>query len=107
MSWEHWVVRAAHDHRPFVRFATCSSTWAGLKTVFREALAAVLMPNHLHMILPTAERVSSRLSGVLQFAQWQKIPPGVRIHDTKHLLRQLRYVALNPSRDGLARDPLL
>jgi hypothetical protein len=74
------------------------------------------MPNHVHLILksdsPEAARSALTLAvrGLLRGAGtrglWQPLPPPSPIPDHKHLLRQIRYVHLNPCRDGLAPDPL-
>jgi hypothetical protein len=37
---------------------------------------------------------------------WAKVPEPILIPDRHHLLRQIRYVHLNPCRAGLAPDPL-
>jgi hypothetical protein len=37
---------------------------------------------------------------------WQPVATPPTIPDRKHLRRQVRYVALNPTRSGLVRDPL-
>lgn len=80
-------------------------------------LAAVLMPNHLHLILPKNEDNDTdfrKLTGLLGAISrrskvrklWQSIPLPADIPDKFHLRRQVRYVALNPCRKGLCKDPL-
>ena len=75
------------------------------------------MPNHLHLIAVegSAEIALAKLravmSGVRRSAAgrgllWEQAPPPPAIPDAFHLQRQLRYLALNPSRAGLVRDPL-
>lgn len=57
--------------------------WEGLRRIFPEALAAVLMPNHLHVIAPKDTRAVQRLGGLLGVVSrrlsipelWQTIPP--------------------------------
>lgn len=115
--WSHWVVRASTPYQPFTDFEICRKTWDSLQKTFPQTLAAVLMPNHLHLILPTADnhkQTLSRLGGVIgQISKgngirgyWQPIPPPSLIPDKFHLKRQIRYVALNPCRKELCHDPL-
>lgn len=90
--------------------------WVRLRSVFPSALAACLMPNHLHVIvearspaemrraLAYAIRALARVTGTR--GVWEPVPPPSPIPDRKHLLRQVRYVHLNPCRDGLTADPL-
>jgi hypothetical protein len=95
--------------------------WKSLRFRFPDASAAILMPNHLHLILPVRQggpvesaKVARSLRGVLgvfsrRFQQrdlWGPIPPPQAIPDRHHLRRQVRYVALNPCRAGLSSDPL-
>ena len=95
--------------------------WSGLRRGFPAALAVVLMPNHLHLIgdEPSPSEARFRLGRILgaitrrvrtkgrrDFAGWQPVPEPARIPDVMHLRRQVRYVALNPCRAGLTRDPL-
>lgn len=118
--WNHWVVRASTPREPFSQFESARWIWAALSKLFPDALSAVLMPNHLHLILPSgssarvlrAQRrklasflgVVSRKQGIP--ALWQPIPPPALIPDRHHLRRQIRYIALNPCRKSLCRDPL-
>jgi len=99
-------------------FSVAPVLWAGLKRAFPDALGAVLMPNHGHLITPAESAVEARqrmvgvLSGTRRSAggshlRWEELAMPQEIPDsTKHLPRQLRYVWLNPSRDGLVDDPL-
>jgi len=74
------------------------------------------MPNHVHLIVkresPDAAKRQLVLAvrGLSRAAStgglWEPVPPPAVIPDHKHLLRQIRYVHLNPCRDGLAPDPL-
>ncbi len=114
--WNHWVVRASTPKEPFRNFESARWAWSNLSNHFPNVLAAVLMPNHLHLILPVgSERKNLRKLGGLLGAMskrehisalWQNIPPPSLIPDRFHLRRQLRYVALNPCRKSLCSDPL-
>ncbi|HMR11126.1 MAG TPA: hypothetical protein PKA88_35345 [Polyangiaceae bacterium] len=87
-----------------------------LRRCFPHALAACLMPDHLHVVTPVrcAKAVVRRLGSVLSGysrhlgggQSWQRVAPPKVLSDDKHLLRNIRYVHLNPCRDGLCRDPL-
>lgn len=114
--WNHWVIRASTPHTPFHSFESASWIWNRMTKLYPEALAAVLMPNHIHLILPARSEATDlnklcglmgAMSGYLRISRlWQQIPPPAKIPDTHHLKRQLRYVALNPCRAGLCQDPL-
>ena len=114
--WNHWTVRTSTPHEPFRQFEFASWTWTLLKEKFPEALSAVLMPNHIHLILPceNEKKVISKITGILSPISrqsqiqrlWQPIPPPSSIPDRHHLKRQIRYVALNPCRARLCKDPL-
>lgn len=115
--WNHWVVRANTPFQPFSDFETARKIWASLMKSFPQMVAAVLMPNHGHFILPKLKeegRVRYKLGGVIGQVNkskkirdyWQVIPPPALIPDQHHLRRQVRYVALNPCRKGLRKDPL-
>jgi hypothetical protein len=74
------------------------------------------MPDHLHIVavaldpdlelrkLRAVIGVARRRAGGSPY--WRPPPAPHVIPDTKHLLRQIRYVALNPCREGLVNDPL-
>lgn len=111
--WNHWTVRTCYPHSPFQQFELALWTWSKLKNLFPLAASAVLMPNHLHLILPAGDH-RSKIEGILAPVSkhskihklWQPIPPPTLIPDRHHLKRQIRYVALNPCRARLCKDPL-
>lgn len=91
--------------------------WSALGRAFPNALAAVVMPDHVHVIavLPDASaamlRTGAALSAIRRTSsgdglRWEPLEPPRTIPDTRHLQRQIRYVSLNPCRSGLAADPL-
>ena len=114
--WQHWAIRTNSLHSPFAEADVARFAWNCLGRSFPDTLMAVLMPNHLHIILPSIEELAhrdalhgwmgavSRHAGVKKL--WQYTPSPRPISNRKHLLRHLRYVALNPCRDRLCRDPL-
>lgn len=112
--WKHWVARAWVPYEPFNDFESAAWFWEKLGKAFPEMISAVLMPNHLHLILPQEVVNSRRLAGLLAAMSvrsglknlWQPIPCPTEILDRYHLRRQIRYVALNPCRKQLCADPL-
>lgn len=109
IAW-HAVIRSLGGTRPLSERDNCVALWRRLRRAFPGALGAVLMPNHVHLILPAGERSPAwllrRASEAALPGAWQACPPAVPIPDEKHLVRQLRYVALNPCRANLCSDPL-
>lgn len=117
--WNHWAIRANHPHRPFTHFETNHWAWNHLRKQFPHALGAVLMPNHLHLILPHHSQGANRVvrenfvgfMGAISKKQgipqlWQPISDPHVLSDRFHLKRTVRYVALNPCRRKLCADPL-
>lgn len=106
----HLVARAAAPHEPFQRPEVCARAWRLLRRGFPDALGAVLMPNHLHLIAQGGDRAAllRRLRTVVGKVggRWERVPDPQAIPDREHLRRQLRYVALNPCRGKLVADPL-
>jgi hypothetical protein len=96
--------------------------WRRLRCAFPDALAAVLMPNHPHLVIRNESGAQRRLAAVLgAFARtfelgelWQPVPPPELLETADKVSRNVRYAALNPCRDWhhfghsiqLARDPL-
>jgi hypothetical protein len=111
--WNHWAVRATTPHQPFLEVESAGWVWKHLREAFPGALAAVLMPNHLHLIL-RQEEDAAKLYGLLSAISrrfelpklWQAISKPASIPDRHHLRRQVRYIALNPCRAKLCADPL-
>ncbi len=117
MGYFHIVARVHRQDALLSTHPLAPRVWSAFRRAFPDALAAVLMPNHLHVIAPSTDAEAARLSagaalsGIRRSVQgsglrWQKLdlPPG--IPDMHHLKRQIRYVALNPCRSGFVRDPL-
>lgn len=98
--------------------------WDGLQRMFPNPLAAALMPNHLHLLTALEDPVAAhtkfrRLLGA--FARsfdlptlWNPVPEPKLVATPDKLLRQVRYIGLNPCRPvrvgrlevQLAQDPL-
>lgn len=94
--------------------------WAGLRRAFADALAALLMPTHPHLIVGAKDgtrlkhRLAAVLSGVTRYCRcrglgnpcWEVAPLEPPMSDREYLGRAVRYVLLNPCRAGLVADPL-
>ncbi|MBI4704574.1 MAG: hypothetical protein HY744_26015 [Deltaproteobacteria bacterium] len=92
--------------------------WGRLCRGFSAALAAVIMPNHIHLVTapenPGAAllRLGSIISGLRRSNNpaapdaWEPAAPPELVPDAKHLRRLVRYLALNPCRARLVDDPL-
>jgi hypothetical protein len=116
----HLVTRTYGGKPAFAAFEQAKWMWDALRGKFAGALAAVLMPAHLHLIAEIVSAAAARLSlahilGAFcrRFSRseedplrWQPIPKVVPIAGPEHLRRQVRYVHLNPCRDKLVHDPL-
>ncbi len=107
----HLVARATAWHRPFALRPSCQATWRNLTMIFPNAIAAVLMPNHLHLLLWRKDVEENdavfRLKHLLPGKHWEPLPSPAPIPDPHHLKRQIRYVHLNPCRKKYCGDPLL
>jgi len=119
MDLLHLAARMDFGSPPLIDERACD-LWTWLRQCFPSALAATLMPDHLHVITPgEPEAGRATLQGILAQhrgmhgspgrgrgpGRWTIPPPSV-IPDVRHLGRQVRYVSLNPCRAGLVRDPL-
>jgi hypothetical protein len=92
--------------------------WAQLRGAFPNALAACLMPDHPHVLVQGADLVAARRQlGSVVSALRRSGNPGAAIRWAPALAtgpfvtpvklgRQVRYIALNPSRAGYVKDPL-
>jgi hypothetical protein len=117
--WKHWTARISTPLEPFRDFESARWFWNHLHQKFPQALGAILMPNHFHLLLPfesaTSEvRDHAVLNGLMgSFSKvlkepglWQRQSEPKEISDRLHLRRNIRYVALNPCRRNLCKDPL-
>jgi hypothetical protein len=90
--------------------------WSHLRYAFPDAIAALLMPDHPHLVVATsdpeaARRRLARMLGQLGRAfgvegRTSRVPDPAPIRERSVLARQVRYVALNPCREGLVACPL-
>ena len=105
----HLVARTHYPAAPLRNPETAAKAWQDLRKSFPNCIAAVLMPNHLHLIYPAADgpdALRRRLQRLFHGTQWEKIPDPRPIPNQSHLRTQVRYTHLNPCRKGLCADPL-
>jgi hypothetical protein len=110
----HVVAHTLHGQRPFRDATEGEWAWQRLREAFGDAIAACLMPDHLHLITEELAEMVRRLGAVLSGLSrrlgashlWRPIPPPAPIPDVHHLRRQVRYVLLNPCRAKIVADPL-
>jgi len=90
--------------------------WRKLRRTWPKAIAAALMDNHLHLLVRAAEPLVARraLAAILaghtrhirESKLWLPVPNPTPLATTKHVLRSVRYILLNPVRAGLVGDPV-
>jgi hypothetical protein len=111
----HLVARVDRRLVSLVEVETGWWVWERLRAAFPWAIAVCLMPDHPHVVAlledpEAARRRLNRLLGRLacrlgvRFVGEAAEPKEIANHDK--LLRELRYVALNPPRARLTDDPL-
>jgi REP element-mobilizing transposase RayT len=122
MTEFHQVARTLHSTIAFRSRTSYADMWERLRKRFPSALACVLMPDHLHLILEWVTKpldprgsIAWNLSHELSaFARryfpgqklWEAVPPPTPIPNLLQLRRQIRYAHLNPCRAQLVNDPL-
>jgi hypothetical protein len=107
MHWD-FVAHCKWPLAPLCEYEVASWLWAALRRMFPSALAAALMPNHLHLVAPTidANAERERLRRLLaSFARefelghvWGPVPEPRPLVTKDKVARQVRYISLNPSR---------
>lgn len=112
----HVVARALPEHKPLVDPVTAWWLMWRLRIAFPDALAACLMPDHLHLVTPgpSLAAVRARVARLLAVVTvkigrqrlFERVPDPEPIANGQHLERLIRYVHLNPCRAKLAKDPL-
>jgi len=115
MSCLHLVARVRDRRLDLLRYEEAARLWRGLRRAFPEALAVMLMPDHLHLLEPGADAGSARqrlrrcLAGFSWGRGphlWEPVPAPEPVRDRQKLRRTWRYIALNPCRKRLVADPL-
>jgi hypothetical protein len=107
----HLVARVGHGGPSLDEGPLAERLWTTLRRNFPDALAVVIMPDHIHLVaaVTSAEEVARRRLAVALGKLgpwWHAVPPPALIPNAEHLRRQIRYVSLNPCRARLVHDPL-
>lgn len=114
----HLVARSAAHTLLFRDHAEARALFEALAGAFPDAAAFCLMPDHLHLVVPSDDG-AARLHRVMRaYARWRNArrgevgavwgvaPAPEPVRDAQHLRRTIRYVHLNPCRKELVADPL-
>jgi hypothetical protein len=111
----HLTAHARRDARPFLPFEAARWAWDHLRLAFPIAFAAVLMPDHLHLIavirdLAAGRARLSRLLGQFQRMHgeprlWSRLPDPREIRSRQHFERDVKYLPRNPCREHWVLDP--
>ncbi len=83
--------------------------WSRLRANYPRALAACLMGDHFHLVVPKDPEAWGRLCrllGSLKGWPYERPRQPVLATDRVKVRRDIRYAVLNPCRAELARDPL-
>ena len=113
----HAAVRTRFGQTPFLNPIVAEHTWQKIKKLFPDAYAAVIMPNHFHLLTPAmhSNEIETRLAILIRALShqfrlgekyWEPISPAICIPDEQHLHRQIRYIHLNPCRKKLVSCPI-
>lgn len=105
---EHLVAHTRGGDRSLAGGERARWLWARLRAACPAALAMVLMPDHVHLVGPAG--LLARLRAVLsaftaRFGVRFDLLPPQPAHSRAIALRMVRYVLLNPVREGLVDDP--
>jgi hypothetical protein len=120
--YAHYVARARRGLAPLFIDETARWLWERLRAEFPEALAALLMPDHIHLIAKLSRGRRRTLAAILgalaryfDLGQvWERVPEPQPLPSIDKLRRSVRYDLLNPCRPWkfggnsirLVRDPL-
>lgn len=107
----HFVAHTRHGWRGVLAQPHASWLWNRLRARFPDAVAAVLMPDHLHILM---RELASTLDALRRTLQHHSRKFGVRwdlgpvqpCHTREIGRRAAGYIVLNPPRAGLVDDPL-
>ncbi len=115
-GYVHLAAKLADERGTLLSDDVAPWLWARLRERFPDALAAVLMPRHVHVIARAehADRLDRTLRWHARLFRpgsltrvWEPLEPRPVIADVGKLHRQVRYVLLNPCRASFVDDPLL
>lgn len=113
----HLVARAHRSSIDVTDHDVAAWLWAAFRTRYPHALAAVLMPDQLHLLVrgepEQARRLLVGIVGGLRRSRrrgaalrWDRVPTPTIVPNAEHANRLVRNLHLNPCRDGLTDDPL-
>ncbi len=113
----HLTVKTLRGSADLTEPAIAAELWHGMRRAFPDALAACIMPDHPHLLTPAGDASDARqrlghgLSGLRRSkagadTRWESVADPGEISDRTKLARNVRYIALNPCRDGSCSDPL-
>ena len=113
----HLLLSTNPGYAPLRHQGLCAHLWQHLGQRFPQVWAAVLMPDHVHVIVETSHPLDARRTLAIEARAacriffpgkriWAPSPEPKHIPNTLHLKRTIRYIHLNPCRDGLACDPI-
>ena len=115
--WYHLVARTHAGLAPFWERERALPLWLRLRAEFaQDCLAAVVMPNHIHLLIQSARPAHLKRQLACQLraytrerfpgrSLWQKIPPPELVRDRQKLESTIRYIHLNPCRKRYTADP--
>jgi hypothetical protein len=117
MIWFHVAARVYARDLDLDQNPIAPCLWRALRRAFPEALSAVIMGNHTQLVTPGASAaavqdamrvvVSALCRSIVgRSLRFEPVPVPTTLEELGRLLRDCRYVALNPARAGLVRDPL-
>lgn len=105
---EHWVATTRGGDRSLLVPERAGWLWIRLRARFPEALSCVLMPDHVHLVLPPGQRDGLRrvlAAFAVRFHVRFDILAAQPAHTPAIAGRMIRYGYLNPVRAGLCADP--
>ena len=105
------VQLTARDLRafPLADPITARRTWQAMRRRWPKVLAACLMGNHLHALVEgvdPAREVEWLSRSLHAMAGWGRVDVDATVATGRKVLRDVRYIALNPCRARLCSDPL-
>jgi hypothetical protein len=114
----HVTARTCHRVVDLTDHRTSKWLWKRLRRAFPDALAAVIMPTHVHVLTPQslpaeARRQLGSIISALRRSQlpaaanrWERASVTGTFAEPLKIARQIRYIVLNPCRARLVADPL-
>ncbi|MCB9777021.1 MAG: hypothetical protein H6742_00490 [Alphaproteobacteria bacterium] len=113
----HHVAHALDERPLFTDWASAAALWDDLFREFHGVEAAVLLPDHVHVVAREPQRRALSLAAAAYSrwrcwqrgdagALWEPVPPAEAFAGKPHLRRGVRYVHLNACRAGLVDCPV-